>query len=134
MIHMTMMVPSSVGDAVDRLSILRIKAERISDEAKRRHVLEEIEALSKVLEPFADPMVHFLYVKLKRVNETLWDVEDRLRAMEKAGDFGADFVQQARLVYATNDRRAELKREINGLTGSVLVEVKSYVGPLHEPR
>ena len=121
------MVPSSVGDAVDRLSILRIKAERIN-EAKRRHVLAEIEALTGVLESLvADPMVHFLYVKLKHVNETLWDVEDRLRAMEKAGDFGDDFVQQARLVYATNDRRAELKREINRLTGSVFVEVKSYV-------
>lgn len=121
-----LLVPSSVGDAVDRLSILEIKAAKVgADDAA--HVARERQGISHALgDLVSHPTVLAMYARLKEVNEVLWDVEDRLRVLETAGDFGDEFVQQARLVYTTNDQRASLKRQLNMQMKSDLVEVKKY--------
>jgi hypothetical protein len=123
-------VPSSLGDAVDRLSILHIKAEKLGqddDHEATEHVAREIAGLSHALDAFlSNSTVLASYTNMKDVNAILWDVEDRLRVLEAAGDFGDEFVQQARLVYTTNDRRAALKRQLNLELNSDIVEVKKY--------
>jgi hypothetical protein len=123
------MVPISVGELLDKISILQIKSERISDESKRRNVENELSALNAVATKSVkiDVILGSLLTELKAVNTALWDVEDDLRAMERRGEFGAAFVEAARSVYKHNDVRATLKRAINDLTGSKLVEEKSYV-------
>lgn len=120
--------PTSVGDLIDRLTILDLKAERITDPDKRAHAEAERAVLSRVLVDLAleEDAIAPLVTELAEVNATLWDVEDSLRRHEARGDFGGTFVRLARLVYQTNDRRAALKRAINLATGSGLVEVKSY--------
>ncbi|MCL5779075.1 hypothetical protein M1105_19095 [Limibaculum sp. FT325] len=116
------------GELIDRLTILEIKAARITDPARRANVEAERTALEEVrrraLPPHPD--LARLTAALREVNEALWDIEDRIRACEAAGDFGPDFVALARAVYRTNDRRAELKREISLALGSRLIEEKSY--------
>lgn len=124
------MVPSSVGDAVDRLSILRIKAAHLPA-GQQDHVQREIRELSKALEEHAplraqEDVVSTMYAKLFEVNKILWDIEDQLRLYERAGTFGDLFIQQARLVYKTNDQRAALKRALNDAVQSDLIEVKTY--------
>lgn len=118
----------SPGELLDKLTILDIKAERISDAAKVANVAREREALARSASPlFASHAdLEALRAELKRVNEALWDIEDRIRACEAAGDFGLEFVDLARSVYFRNDERAAMKREINELLGSKLVEEKSY--------
>ena len=115
-------VPVSVGELLDKVSSLRIKAERIDDPEKLAAVGLELSHLSALLPTEAELWVH----RLEAVNGKLWDIEDALRVKEKAKDFGPEFVSLARSVYFTNDQRAELKREINAHYGSELVEVKSY--------
>ncbi len=122
-----MRIEVPVGDVVDRITILRIKEARIADAAKRANVRQELAALRAAWEGSGLPWPEARAEELQQVNETLWDVEDALRRHEAAGDFGARFVELARAVYHTNDRRAALKREINLQTGSVLVEEKAYV-------
>lgn len=123
-----MKVEMGHGDVVDRVTILRIKEERITDAAKVANVRVE---LSVLLESWAEaglPDMESLddYAPLKAVNEALWDVEDELRDHERRQDFGADFVERARAVYKTNDRRAALKKRINLALGSQIIEEKSY--------
>jgi hypothetical protein len=132
------LVPVSWGELLDKISILEIKAERIADPARRANVGRELRALARARDeaagfpgrpggPAAAPAgLDRLVAELRRVNETLWDVEDEIRLAERAGDFGPRFVALARSVYRTNDRRAALKRSINDLLGSRLVEEKSY--------
>jgi hypothetical protein len=121
------LVPCSVGDALDRMTILAIKSERITDADKLRHVREELEAVAVAVGYFAeDTRLAGLRAALKDTNERLWDVEDGLRVKERDIDFGEDFIALARSVYVLNDARAGLKRQINAAAGSDLVEVKSY--------
>lgn len=120
-----MEVPLPLGDVLDRITILRIKVRRIEDPAKRIHARRELDLLRRRwsmlgFESLAEE------AKLEGVNEMLWEVEDRLRAMEAKGEFGPDFVEAARSVYRLNDRRAALKQAISKALGSELVEVKSY--------
>ncbi len=125
---MSIEVAISPGELVDKITILEIKNERIGDAAKRRNVAHELDLLCRVERaqlPDAAGMKK-LRADLKSVNEALWAIEDDIRACEAAGDFGVRFVELARSVYRTNDRRAALKREINELCGSALVEEKSY--------
>jgi len=126
---MPLLVPISVGELLDKLTILDIKAEAIGDPAKRANVLKERDALAAVRqrEIAHSAEVEVLYAELKQVNKALWDVEDRLRERERDHAFDAGFVELARSVYRHNDRRAVLKRRINQLTGSELIEGKSYV-------
>ncbi len=121
-------VPVSVGELLDKIAILEIKAERITDPAKRANVLRELEVLREVWDasPLAGLDLADLRRALREVNERLWDIEDAIRDKERLGDFGAAFIELARSVYLHNDERARIKREINRLTGSALVEEKSY--------
>jgi hypothetical protein len=125
---MIMTIPASAGEVIDKLTILEIKLARIADAAKRENVAREHAALSAAWRdavPDEAPIAG-LIAELRQVNEALWDIEDEIRDQERQSDFGAMFVRLARAVYRTNDRRAELKREINAQLGSTLVEEKSY--------
>ena len=125
---MDLLVPVSAGELLDKIAILRIKAERIKDPAKVANVKTELTALESVASRAIPPSPALAAVEsdLKAVNEALWEIEDDIRALDARGDFGPDFVRLAQAVYRTNDRRAALKREVNRLTGSALVEEKSY--------
>ncbi|MCP5373242.1 MAG: hypothetical protein H6907_16060 [Hyphomicrobiales bacterium] len=122
------MVPVAPGELIDKITILDIKRERITDPAKLANVDREWEALTAVRDAAVPESAELarLGADLKAVNERLWEIEDAIRDCERAGDFGAAFVELARAVYVTNDRRAALKRAINELLGSPLVEEKSY--------
>ena len=121
-------VPISPGELIDKLAILEIKVERIADPQSRANVVRELDALTRVRDRAvrATPALSRLAGDLKTVNAELWQIEDDLRDCERRGDFGPGFIALARAVYRTNDRRAALKREINLLLGSALVEEKSY--------
>ena len=124
----TIMTAIAPGELIDKITILRIKSERISDEAKLKNVRTELDILQKTQAeevPQSDEMVR-LEEALKTVNEALWEIEDDIRDCERKGDFGAEFIRLARAVYVTNDKRAALKKEINLLLGSTIVEEKSY--------
>lgn len=125
---MDLLVPVSAGELLDKIAILRIKAERIADPSKVANVKKELTALESVASRAipASPALSAVESDLKSVNEALWEIEDDIRALDARGDFGPDFVRLAQAVYRTNDRRAALKREVNRLTGSTFVEEKSY--------
>ena len=117
-------VPTSVGELYDKISILEIKAQRIEDPEKLAHANKELTLLREIATQF--PADKALYEELKGVNETLWDIEDAIRIEESNKRFGDEFIKLARSVYVTNDRRAEIKRQINLASDSEIVEVKSY--------
>lgn len=118
----------SVGELIDKLTILEIKLAQIVDDVKRRNILREYEALSSAVPEAVAGSGEILQLRdaLKTVNQQLWRIEDDIRDKERAKAFDADFIALARAVYVTNDRRAELKRRINLASGSELVEEKSY--------
>jgi hypothetical protein len=122
--------PVSAGELIDKFTILEIKLERIVDAAKRANVDRELELLRTVRATSiaSSPALRTLENDLKAVNERLWDIENRVRMLETAGDFGDRFIALARSVYKANDDRASLKRQINDLLGSAIVEEKSYAG------
>lgn len=121
------LIPVSAGELVDKITILRVKAERI-DAAKRANVQKELALLEAVASKrlAASPVLDGLIAELLAVNAALWDIEEGKRDCERRGDFGPGFVELARAVYRENDRRAAIKRRINDLTGSEIVEEKSY--------
>ncbi|TBW33558.1 hypothetical protein EYW49_19950 [Siculibacillus lacustris] len=120
-------VPVSWGELVDKITILEIKNERITDADKRANVATELELLrGRLAGVRLDDAVRATTAALKRVNEELWDIEDEIRDQERAGTFGARFIELARAVYRTNDRRMDLKRAINVALGSAIHEEKSY--------
>lgn len=121
-------VEISPGELLDKISILEIKSERIGDAEKLANIRYELKSLQDTVpDQFAaNPAMTRLMRDLKTVNEELWDIEDDIRDCESRKDFGETFVQLARSVYRTNDRRAAIKREINTLCGSAIVEEKSY--------
>lgn len=122
-------LPASFGEAADKLSILEIKRERIADPAKRANVEAELQLVSRALAERAKTVEAFdaLFARLKATNERLWDIEEAIRAHERRADFGKAFVQLARAVYQINDERTRMKREIDLLFGSPILEEKSYV-------
>lgn len=122
-----MLIEISVGEAFDRLTILKIKSERIKNESKLTNIMNEYFYLQNLLKEELDVNEDDEdFKKLLVVNETLWDVEDKLREHEEAQDFGEDFVALARSVYELNDKRASIKKDININWGSEFVEEKSY--------
>jgi len=125
---MRMKVEISPGELIDKLSILEIKAERIDAPAKLANIRRELETLARSAHPLleGDPETTRLAAELKRVNEALWEIEDEIRAQEAKADFGPRFVELARAVYQTNDRRSEVKRRINERFQSDIAEEKSY--------
>ena len=120
--------PISIGELVDKITILEIKAQRLRDPRKRDAVSKELSLLNEIDYAMGERGVTINAVKdeLRQVNEALWDIEDRIRDCEREQSFGEEFIQLARAVYKTNDRRAELKRRINEISGSALMEVKSH--------
>ncbi len=122
------LTPVSWGELIDKITILEIKAERLTDDAKRVNVQRELSELEAVRERHfpAHAGLAVLAAELKAINEDLWVIEDDIRDCERAKDFGPRFIELARAVYVTNDRRALGKRKVNELLGSALVEEKSY--------
>lgn len=116
-------VPVSVGELLDKISILRIKSERLTVAAKLANVRKELKALETVARGY---QCLFHERKLEQVNRALWDVEDALRAAERKQVFDDTFVELARSVYRLNDERSVIKRQINEMMGSQFVEEKSY--------
>jgi Family of unknown function (DUF6165) len=118
---MNIFIEIGAGELVDKITILEIKLERIQDENKLKNIRYELETIS----PFA-PALPELKAKLKAINEALWEIEDNIRIHEREKNFGESFITLARGVYVTNDKRAEVKREINLAANSSLIEEKSY--------
>jgi hypothetical protein len=121
-------VPISLGELLDKISILEIKNKKILSKSKILNITKELNGLKKVLE---DLNIDFsetnnLYNELYEINLTLWEIEDSIRVLEKDNDFGEKFIELARAVYITNDKRFEVKNEINKLFNSEYVEEKSY--------
>jgi len=124
---MAIMAPISAGELIDKLTILRVKAGRIGEDkrANVRHELGLLEVLAAREIP-GHPDIERLTAELTAINAALWDIEDGKRDCERRGDFGPAFVDLARSVYRENDRRAAVKREINLIAGSEIIEEKSY--------
>jgi len=126
-----MKIEVSNGEIIDKYTILTIKLQEIKDEAKLANVKNEYDSLTPEIEAIytatADQKaLEELHTDLLNVNKTLWNIEDHIRDCEREKNFGEDFVELARSVYYTNDDRADVKKQINVLTGSDLVEEKSY--------
>lgn len=117
----------SWGELFDKISILEIKTERLSSGTARANAAQELERLREAARPVADNKeLAPLAAHLKRINETLWKIEDDIRAKEAVKDFGPEFVELARAVYINNDERGALKAKINVLLQSSIVEEKEY--------
>jgi len=121
---MKIQTPTSLGELYDKYSILEIKTVNIKDDAKLVNVTAELEKLKEVAKDY--PISDDLYNELKSINEQLWVIEDDIRECERQKDFGDKFVELARSVYFTNDKRSDVKKTINVEYGSDIVEEKSY--------
>ena len=119
-------VPVSVGELLDKITILQIKSERISDSVKLVNIRKELNALLETCQKNSINVSHPLVKELKTINETLWVVEDDIRDKERAKSFDSQFIELARAVYVTNDRRFSVKAQINKEMGSAYAEEKSY--------
>lgn len=120
-------IPVSHGELLDKITILQIKAERMHDPAQVANVRTELDLLEACWrDASAGHDTSAGRARLRAVNEALWEIEDRIRLKEKAGEFDAEFIELARSVYFRNDERAAAKREVNVQLGSTLVEEKSY--------
>jgi len=124
----TISVEISPGELIDKITILEIKLERMGDPEKLKNVAVELEVLSQARAGAMPPSAELdgLTAELKAINAKLWQIEDDIRDCERGGDFGPAFVGLARAVYVSNDTRADIKRRINVLLGSRLIEEKSY--------
>jgi hypothetical protein len=123
-----LLVPVSYGELLDKIAILQIKSERMTDPAKLANVRKELSALERtwMAHPAAGKDIAELRARLKAVNERLWVIEDDIRVKEKAQAFDDGFIALARSVYVENDTRARIKKDINLALGSTYVEEKSY--------
>jgi len=121
-------VPVSPGEVLDKITILEIKSERISDPDKVANVRRELELLDSTWRQSVeqDETVNRIHTELKTINEALWEIEDDIRDKERAREFDERFIELARSVYVTNDQRANAKKELNVYLGSEIVEEKSY--------
>jgi hypothetical protein len=124
-----MKIEVSNGELLDKISILELKLLKIEDKEKLINVQKEFDELNplcqKLFEQF-DGQLQNHYLELASINGLLWDIEDWIREAEARKDFGSEFIQLARSIYATNDRRSQVKKIINTITGSKLTEEKSY--------
>jgi Family of unknown function (DUF6165) len=125
---MTIKVELAYGELLDKITILQIKSERISDAAKVANVNKELGLLNNLWQADKKSSVDISseFTALKEINEKIWDIEDDIRDKERAKEFDEKFIELARSVYFSNDKRAEIKREINIKLGSELIEEKSY--------
>jgi hypothetical protein len=125
---MNILAPISVGELIDKITILRIKRNKIRDAAKQGNIGRELEQLTQIRlrSELNTAGLSALEDQLFQINLRLWQVEDDLRALDHKGNFGEHFVELARLVYQLNDARMAVKKEINEVTGSAIVEEKFY--------
>ena len=125
---MKILAPISAGELIDKITILRIKRDKIREDASQRHIGRELDALVQIRRQYEldNAPVAALEEQLFEINLRLWQVEDDLRESERSNNFGVNFVEMARLVYKLNDRRAALKKEINAISGSAIIEQKFY--------
>ena len=126
--QMSIKINVSVGEIIDKITILDIKAEKINDQDKLYNIYKERDSLlpAIALPAYQTDKMQQLRAELKQINLTLWEIEDAIRLKEFEKCFDMEFVELARSVYFTNDKRAALKKQINIQTGSELVEEKSY--------
>ena len=120
------LAPISLGELLDKITILELKNEFLQDQA-RQHAKQELLVLAAVLEGLQITIDPALVEELRAINRSLWELEDEIRGLEKLQSFGPHFVQVARAIYLKNDQRAALKRDINLRYGSALIEEKSYL-------
>jgi hypothetical protein len=119
--------PISIGDLIDKITILQVKLEKITDPEKLQHIAHELELLSTTLTHIPQsPELNECMQQLHIINRTLWDIENAIRAKEAAQIFDTEFIELARSVYLNNGQRHAIKRTINMLTGSEIIEEKQY--------
>ncbi len=120
--------PISLGELIDKITILRIKFNKINSNEAQKNIRLELEKLEQILNKtmLIDSNLKNFEIKLSNINQSLWDIEDQLREKEKEKNFDKKFISLARMVYFKNDERAKIKRMINKSFGSELVEEKSY--------
>ena len=121
--------PISIGELVDKITILRIKSREIDNPDKLKNIGVELNKLQYVFSGLTKkgiPDIINEFVMLESINKELWDIEDQIRKKENIEEFDDEFIELARSVYITNDKRSEVKKKINEMTGSELVEEKSY--------
>ena len=124
---MSIKIETSYGELLDKITILEIKLERISDKEKLQNIKNEYESLSASWNSIENAdSVQAERQQLKQINETLWEIEDNIRDKEREQEFDEEFIALARSVYFTNDKRAEAKKQVNLKLGSSLQEEKSY--------
>jgi peptidoglycan hydrolase CwlO-like protein len=125
---MSIKIELSVGELLDKISILQIKAERIVDPSKLENINKELDVLMSLWKDsaYSNNNLESETNELKAINEELWAIEDKIRDKERNRVFDKGFIELARAVYITNDKRADIKRIINSKTGSELIEEKSY--------
>ena len=121
-------VPTSPGELLDKITILEIKIEQVSDDNKLKNIKYELTQLTQIWnEHFSDnEELSLLKKELRDTNNNMWDIEDKIRIKESKKEFDNDFIELARSVYYQNDKRADTKKKINQLLGSLLMEEKSY--------
>tara|TARA_B100000123_G_scaffold270906_1_gene249626 strand:+ start:515 stop:967 length:453 start_codon:yes stop_codon:yes gene_type:complete len=125
------LAPISIGELIDKITILEIKIEKIQDNNKQKFIKHELESLNKLLADinFSEDQkktINSLKEELNTANRKLWKIEDDIRQLESIKKFNEEFIELARNVYLTNDKRASLKQKLNQITNSEIVEVKSY--------
>jgi hypothetical protein len=123
---MSVNIPVSIGELWDKYTILIIKKEKIKDENKLKHIITEIKYLDEIMNKY-QYNENKLFIELKNINDMLWNIEDKLRVKETQKSFDNEFIELARAVYFTNDKRAEIKKQINIDFDSIIYEIKDYV-------
>lgn len=123
-----MQIEASNGEIIDKLTILSLKLTHIKDSDKLANIRKEHDILSEAARKIGIDKNDELYKQMIKINEKLWEIEDRIRDCENRKDFGDEFIELARSVYITNDERSRIKKEINLQTGSDIIEEKSYKG------
>ena len=118
-------VPISIGELIDKITILEIKKDKLKN-LKLKNILKELSFLKDVLEKNSIFIPDEIFLQLKSINLTLWDIEDKIRIKEKNKEFDNEFIKLARSVYLNNDRRSETKKELNLMFNSEIIEEKSY--------
>jgi len=121
-------VPVSAGELIDKISILKIKKNKIKNKSKLKNINHELSLLKKIYQNNfkKNKKIIIFEKKLILINKKLWEIEDKIRLHESKKNFNKDFIKLARAVYFTNDQRSDIKKKINKLTGSLIIEEKSY--------
>ena len=123
---MEIKIPVSVGELVDQITILEIKTKNVKETGKSKNIENELSKLNLIYSDLRNEKLDSHYEELKTINEKLWNIEDEIRILEKNKNFGTEFIELARSVYITNDKRFDVKSKINSLYDSNIVEEKLY--------